>query len=336
MIIIIIIIILLLFYGSFIIIKYFAMVLYLFLFHNSFYTVITGQHCKTVVVCMFYPVCSRSVCASRRAKVIVAAMAVFATVLGMLVALMYRVVHVDPFLSRRYDDAAVAFDADNATTTSSAPDDMDVVAAAYTYHGQCRLTQAVLGGDFQWFFQKFYTALYLACFVVVLVLYVLIYRSVLARRVRRQGQKRATTALVRTMTTAQRGNDDGATTAAAATTTVDGGDETMITMVPKDDNMTVDVDNPAFNGAAKKVKRWSLTTREKNRIANLKTAAILFVVTVVFVVTYLPAFLMALQLIPYRMSIFYMYFVNNIANPLIYSFMNKTFRDDLRKLYQRH
>jgi len=58
-------------------------------------------------------------------------------------------------------------------------------------------------------------------------------------------------------------------------------------------------------------------------MANLKTAAMLFVVTVVFVVTFLPAFLMALRLIPYNIIVFYLYFANNVANPVIYSFMNQ-------------
>ena len=58
-------------------------------------------------------------------------------------------------------------------------------------------------------------------------------------------------------------------------------------------------------------------------MANLKTAAMLFVVTVVFVITFLPAFLMVLRLVPYYIIIFYLYFANNVANPVIYSFMNQ-------------
>jgi cholecystokinin A receptor/hypocretin (orexin) receptor 2 len=61
----------------------------------------------------------------------------------------------------------------------------------------------------------------------------------------------------------------------------------------------------------------------------------LFVVTVVFIVTFLPAFLMALSIIPYNIIVFYMYFANNVANPVIYSFMNKNFRDDLKTLFCR-
>jgi len=53
----------------------------------------------------------------------------------------------------------------------------------------------------------------------------------------------------------------------------------------------------------------------------------LFVVTVVFVVTFLPAFLMVLKLVPYNIIVFYFYFANNVANPVIYSFMNRVHRN---------
>jgi cholecystokinin A receptor len=62
---------------------------------------------------------------------------------------------------------------------------------------------------------------------------------------------------------------------------------------------------------------------DSNWLANLKTAGMLFVVTVVFVVTYLPAFLMAMFVVPYNIIVFYLYFANNVANPVIYSFMNQ-------------
>jgi len=58
-------------------------------------------------------------------------------------------------------------------------------------------------------------------------------------------------------------------------------------------------------------------------MANLKTAVMLFVVTVVFVITFLPAFLMVLNLVPDNIIVFYLYFANNVANPVIYSFMNQ-------------
>jgi len=38
---------------------------------------------------------------------------------------------------------------------------------------------------------------------------------------------------------------------------------------------------------------------------------------------------------PYHIFVFYLYFVNNVANPFIYSFMNKNFRDQLQPLLCR-
>jgi len=75
-----------------------------------------------------------------------------------------------------------------------------------------------------------------------------------------------------------------------------------------------------------------MTIKEKTLLANIRTAAMLFVVTIVFLVAFLPAWLMGLTLIEYNEVIFYMYFVYHVANPIIYAFMNKSFRDDLGKV----
>ena len=80
--------------------------------------------------------------------------------------------------------------------------------------------------------------------------------------------------------------------------------------------------------------------RQKNKkqmvdgtmLANMKTAAMLFVVTVIFFVTFTPAFLTTIGLISFKAYLFYLYFANNVANPIIYSFMNRNFRTDLKKL----
>jgi cholecystokinin A receptor/hypocretin (orexin) receptor 2 len=59
----------------------------------------------------------------------------------------------------------------------------------------------------------------------------------------------------------------------------------------------------------------------------------LFVVTAVFTVAFLPAWLMAHKVIRYNMIVFYMYFSYNVANPIIYAFMNRAFRRDLREVF---
>jgi len=71
---------------------------------------------------------------------------------------------------------------------------------------------------------------------------------------------------------------------------------------------------------------------ESTFLANLRTAAMLFVVTVVFIATFTPGFLMSLDWLPWNMTVFYLYFANNVANPVIYSFMNENFRADLQHL----
>lgn len=52
-------------------------------------------------------------------------------------------------------------------------------------------------------------------------------------------------------------------------------------------------------------------------------------------IVFLPASLISLELVPYHIFVFYLYFINNVANPFIYSFMNKNFRDQLHPLFCR-
>jgi len=81
------------------------------------------------------------------------------------------------------------------------------------------------------------------------------------------------------------------------------------------------------NNMTRKDTRKSV--REKHRIANIKTAGILFIVTVVFIVAFLPAWLMATKLIEPNAVVFYSYFIYNVANPVIYAFFNQTFQKEM-------
>ena len=289
----------------------------------------------------------------QRARVIIVSLMMFAGVLGIVVSLMHGV--YDEFPKNATTDAVVDdnvatsgvglglqlfnFTRSTAThnqsqpqspgyaypsiTTVQAPTPTTQVLIVFT--GHCVQNELVLGKDFQWYYQKFYTSMYLVCLIVVVVLYVMIYKSVLFRRTQRQKQKNKSLYLIEVA----KGN----------ATQEDGHTEHMLLGEMKE----------ASNGSRKsregsgkpnggmtdsEIERTILKkSKEKVRMANLKTAAMLFVVTVVFIVTFTPAFLMALQLMPYNMTVFYMYFANNVANPLIYSFMNKNFRDDLRRLF---
>ena len=215
----------------------------------------------------------------------------------------------------------------------------------YEYTGYCVPDKIILGMTFLDYYQKFYIALFLLCLIVVIFLYSLIYSSVLQRRSKRQKQKSKALLLVQSeaMTNSP---------------------ETIVTVVNSEkschDNKLTIVNGDALSAEShqvsendesrpalrppkkhKRTKRNSLKkalkqkTAKKDRtlMANIKTAAMLFVVTVVFIATFLPAFLIALQIVPYNIIVFNMYFANNVANPIIYSFMNKNFREDLRKIF---
>ncbi|KAM7540823.1 hypothetical protein Aperf_G00000040766 [Anoplocephala perfoliata] len=68
-------------------------------------------------------------------------------------------------------------------------------------------------------------------------------------------------------------------------------------------------------------------------LQNMKTAAVLFVVAIVYIIALIPAMLMAIGVIHMYLPIFYMYYVNNAINPIIYCFMNPAFREDVQNFF---
>ena len=285
-----------------------------------------------------------------RAKIMISALALLAAGIGVMVALMYGVYKPmdTPFFdtdnilndtSHQGNDANSTMAMKTYVVMNSHADVMTQTAAydvsqaappmnnitsvhtVYTYTGQCNPTPQILNEAFLTIFQMCYTGLYLLCLIIVIILYTLIYRSVLVRRTRRSKQKSKSLHMVQIAN--ERANGDSTCT-----------EETLLTTVNGEQKEGCLKNGGKASKDKEKTRRKS-TKKDNNRIANLKTAAMLFVVTVVFIVTFLPAFLMALLLIPNNDIIFYMYFANNVANPVIYAFMNKNFRDDLRKLFCR-
>ncbi|KAL8558022.1 hypothetical protein ACOMHN_049283 [Nucella lapillus] len=76
--------------------------------------------------------------------------------------------------------------------------------------------------------------------------------------------------------------------------------------------------------------------KEKYLLANLRTAVMLFVVTVVFVLAFLPSWLMAHGVVHFHAVVFYGYFIYNVSNPIIYAFINPTFRKELKDVVRCH
>jgi hypothetical protein len=133
----------------------------------------------------------------RRAKIMIAGLALFAAGLGVIVALMYGV-YQNP------EDMIKNNGTDNATTDGAAAVGYNISSGNGTsevhldpiYTGECAPNTIYLKSEFQNYYQKAYTAMYLVCLIIVIVLYILIYNSVLTRRTKRQKQKSKSLPLV--------------------------------------------------------------------------------------------------------------------------------------------
>ncbi|XP_063408975.1 cholecystokinin receptor type A-like [Mytilus trossulus] len=178
------------------------------------------------------------------------------------------------------------------------------------YSGKCQPSETIFSSSFVNTYQNLYAALFLLAFIAVFILYGLVYRSVLIRRAKRRRQRRSTqTVSVRKESWFSEHHRPSLT------------------------NIFSKKCSDAHERHPDVEIARQLTIREKGLVANIRTAAMLFVVTAVFIVAFLPAWLMAHTVIQYHMVVFYTYFSYNVANPIIYAFMNKAFRRDLREVF---
>ncbi|XP_060073146.1 orexin receptor type 2-like [Ylistrum balloti] len=254
-----------------------------------------------------------------RAKTIVSLLGAFACVLGLITALHYDVYQTLPDIS--------AF-----LSNGSNLEQCEII-----YTGVCQPTSKILNDSFREVYQKIYASFFLICVLLVIGLYSLIYRSVISRRAKRQKQKRVkqfSTTMVQTDETAHVtvNNTSSQTMSGTDTTTVD-----MNVEIKENGTCSKAVTQKLNNGETVPLKSAppKNTMKEKKDhilLANIKMAIMLCIVTVVFIIAFLPAWLMALQWITYNEFGFYIYFIYNVANPVIYAFMNPTFRNDLLKL----
>ncbi|KAK7094274.1 hypothetical protein V1264_007917 [Littorina saxatilis] len=201
----------------------------------------------------------------------------------------------------------------------------------------CTFKTDIIPFDFLVSFQRFYASFYLLSLVVVLIIYALIYRSVVKRREwrRRQRSSRPASKAPVTMETEVEAVELRAKNGAPA---INGGNGTTSgtgSGSGKDSGGGDGVgcsETQSLNCADKKASK---ERRDFNFLANIRTAAMCFVVTLVFIVSFLPAWLMAVKVISYHIVVFYLYFIYNVANPVIYAFMNHAFRKELKRVFQR-
>ncbi|CAF3347704.1 unnamed protein product [Rotaria sp. Silwood1] len=89
-----------------------------------------------------------------------------------------------------------------------------------------------------------------------------------------------------------------------------------------------------FDGETQRILERQQT---QERLANIRTTFTLFIVTATFILMYLPSLIHALFKIEphnFREILFILYYINSACNPLIYSFFNVNFRNDIRRIYE--
>ncbi|XP_048752271.1 neuropeptide S receptor-like [Ostrea edulis] len=259
-------------------------------------------------LCIVYPF--KHAMTIRRAEIIVGCLCGFAVLLGIICCSHYK---IKPFpteiVPTVYQNMTLL---PNSSLSNSTP--FDYVC----------LPQET---DFFFIYQKIYSSFFGICALVVIILYGLIYRSVLARRRKKfemflsdnccgiwssQSFSEQTEITVLNNTEVTNAQDDNRV------------EETCDKAVQKNGNTQIsDRDVILKPGGVSKAKL------EKMRIANIKTAFMLSIVALVFIVAFLPSWLVALKILPLNIIVIYLYFIYNVANPVIYAFLNETFREQL-------
>lgn len=188
------------------------------------------------------------------------------------------------------------------------------------YTGVCSLDRNVLGEHVYLGIKYIHNSFFVLAIVVAFVLYSLIMRRVLARTKSRRGFSIKCPCLV--------------TKSHADTQLSPMNGESQLSSSTSQDPSLVDSGSAKPDVIQQKplIRRGSKKS-DKNLMANLKIAGTLFVVTIVFFVTFFPAWLMVTGIIDGDIILFNIYFLYNVANPIIYAFMNQNFRIHLQELF---
>ena len=208
------------------------------------------------------------------------------------------------------------------TSTTKTTKCMPTNRKTLSYTGQCRVNEVILTSAIRETYKIVYASTFLVCLVVVFLLYLAIYRSVYVRRRKRlracrernsrlKGDDSTVDATHNTVVAARQSYD-----AHTSDTTVE----------------TMEINDVTTGKQQPQVLDSDPTLTQKYMLANIRTAAMLFAVTVVFTFAFLPSWLMAHGVIRYHALVFYCYFSYNVLNPVIYAFMNPNVRKELYKV----
>lgn len=227
----------------------------------------------------------------------------------------------------------------------------------YTHYfnsGQCHINGLIVDIAFFNVYQKVYSSYFAVCAVIVIVLYFIIYRSVLTRRRRRLRLTNSCCGFLSQGPNVENNEHEQTEFTMLNNATKDKSPSNNSNAKFKEDSFRGDkaetktFDDKNGNTASKQdvtqvpadkesLMRPSGVSRakmEKLRMANIKTALMLSIVALTYIIAFLPAWLMALRIIRMNPIVFFMYFTYNVANPIIYAFLNQSFRNHLQSLFK--
>ncbi|CAG5122749.1 unnamed protein product [Candidula unifasciata] len=256
-----------------------------------------------------------------RAKAVVLCMAIPALIFGVITALshgmyIYEVsilnenntrIVLNQFIDKEEAEAFVAL----RNISSEHP------LIRFIHYHQCVNNTYIFSREFLNIYKKFHAMNFVLAYIV----------SIFTRRVKKAKRKKSNlyptssnktrdNTAEETQMTAINGCSSSNTKSLNNQTRKDAKYARKITLTARNDPSTTITDTQT--GSLKRKRPG--TFKDRNLMANIKTAFMLFIVTLVFIIAYLP------------LIGFYVYFVYNVANPFIYAFMNQTFREDLKKM----
>ena len=282
-----------------------------------------------------------------RSKIIVALLAGLATTLGLICSLMYgvRVKEISCIAKMNSTESSRTWYNNTSSTRtveySNQCNMTEDISITIKDEGYCHKDNIIFDASFFNVYQKIYSAFFAICAVIVIVLYAIIYRSVLTRRRKRLHLTKtccgfwAETTAVETeteqteFTTLNNGSKERDLTC----------DSPQIKIGPLQPEINSTecktptcFKNKTDSDALVRPSGVSRAKLEKLRMANIKTALMLSIVALIYIVAFMPAWLMAHQVLGMNVVIFYLYFTYNVANPIIYAFLNQSFRNHLHTL----
>lgn len=313
-------------------------------------------------LCIVYPF--KHIMTVKKAKITVFVLSMYAFMIGILASLMIGTYHrpgpprcepkpiSDVTLVQYLDDKQANFTI-NPDTVNTVIDKKENATGGepvdtseeIIHTGICKQTTLIFNSSFIHNYQIIYSALFGVCAVLVIILYCLTYRSVLAHRSKRLNLSNKCCGMFGTE--AENANHDN-----TESTKLKKGEHLPIMNGNEEKDCSIQLQEK-FRDRAGTGESEAVTEHGKNdtgahgrqggisraklkklRVANIKTALMLSIVAFMYIVAFTPAWMMALQVLSMNVIVYYLYFTYNVANPVIYAFLNNNFRTHLQAMFR--